>query len=344
MSTTPHGPRNLFGKLRWMGVLLSPLFLVLVASVLLPMRSRAWSTPAQEEGAAATHHIRTVFIILMENHNWTGDVRSLNIKGNPAAPYINGTLIPMSSYTNNYSNPPGNHPSLPNYLWLEAGTNFGILNDNDPSSNTQSTTFHLVDQVENAGLTWKAYEENIPGTNCPLVNTGPIDPDGDPLYAVRHDPVVYFDDVNGHLNPNSPRCIAHVRPFSELAQDLKDDTVASYNFITPNVCDDMHDNCAGNPIAHGDTWLSKHVPAILDSYAFQSAGVLFITWDEANNGDGPVPMIVLSPFAKGHGYTNQLLYTHGSTARTLQEIFGLTPLMRDAKRQQDLSDLFSQFP
>src|SRR5256885_3620186 len=36
------------------------------------------------------------------------------------------------------------HPSLPNYLWLEAGTNFGILDDNDPSSNHQSSTSHLV--------------------------------------------------------------------------------------------------------------------------------------------------------------------------------------------------------
>src|SRR5206468_5479195 len=35
--------------------------------------------------------------------------------------------------------PANMHPSLPNYLWLEAGTNFNILDDNDPSSNRQST-------------------------------------------------------------------------------------------------------------------------------------------------------------------------------------------------------------
>src|SRR5881628_3457840 len=73
--------------------------------------------------------VQTVFIILMENHNWA------DIKGSASAPYINNTLLPMSSYTTQYFNPPGIHPSLPNYLWLEAGTNFGISNDANPASN-----------------------------------------------------------------------------------------------------------------------------------------------------------------------------------------------------------------
>ena len=61
-------------------------------------------------------------------------------------------------------------------------------------------------------------------------------------------------------------------------------------------------------------------------------------------GPCPVGMIVLSPFAKGSGYSNQLLYTHGSTLRTVEEIFSLKPLLGDANNQQDLSDLFNVFP
>src|SRR5580700_2100588 len=99
----------------------------------------------------ATHHIRTVFLILMENHNWTGD-GNMDIKGNPAAPYINKTLLPMASHAGRYYNPPGNHPSLPNYLWLEAGTNFGIYDDNPPSQDHQGTHKHLVTQMEKAGI------------------------------------------------------------------------------------------------------------------------------------------------------------------------------------------------
>src|SRR5579884_3569636 len=45
---------------------------------------------------------RTVFLIVMENHNWSA------IFNNPSAPYINKTLLPMSSYAQQYYNPPGN--------------------------------------------------------------------------------------------------------------------------------------------------------------------------------------------------------------------------------------------
>jgi hypothetical protein len=290
----------------------------------------------------SSRHIRTVFVVLMENHNWTGD-GNMDIKGNPAAPYINKTLLPMASHAERYYNPPGNHPSLPNYLWLEAGTNFGIYDDNPPSQDHQGTHKHLVTQLDAAHISWKSYDENISGAVCPLVDGGGNDPNGNPYYGVRHDPFVYFDDVTNHLNPHSANCIKHVRPFTELARDLNSKKVASYNFITPNVCDDMHDSCAGDPIAHGDRWLARNIPTILKSSAYQQGGVIFIVWDEANSGDGPIGMILLSPFAKGHGYSNQLRYTHGSTLRTVQEIFGLKPFLAGAGTR-DLKDLFKVFP
>jgi len=55
-------------------------------------------------------------------------------------------------------------------------------------------------------------------------------------------------------------------------------------------------------------------------------------------------MIVLSNNAKGGGYSNTIQYTHSSTLRTLEEIFGLTPLLGDAANASDLSDLFKTFP
>jgi phosphatidylinositol-3-phosphatase len=303
----------------------------------------SWAAAPNGPLEAMPHHIQTVFIILMENHNWTGD-GNLDIKGNAQAPYINNTLLPMASHAEKYYNPPNLHPSLPNYLWLEAGTNFGILNDGLPSQNSQAGTQHLVTLLKNAGISWKAYQENSDGSSCPLVNEGPRDQSGSQLYAPKHDPFVYFDDVTGNQNPNSSYCIAHVRPYSELATDLQNNTVARYNFITPNLCDDMHDSCADGNIPNGDTWLSQNVPAILNSAAYQKGGALFITWDEADEGDGPIGMIVLSPFAKGGGYSNQIHYTHGSTLRTMQEIFDVMPFMGDAAKETDLWDLFQLFP
>jgi hypothetical protein len=51
-------------------------------------------------------------------------------------------------------------------------------------------------------------------------------------------------------------------------------------------------------------------------------------------------MIVLSPLAKGGGYHNTLHYTHSSTLRTLQKIFGAGPFLGGAATALDLSDLF----
>src|SRR5206468_3534531 len=255
---------------------------------------------------AQVDNVKTVFVVVMENHNWS------QFRGAANAPYINNTLLPQASHAEQYYNPPSLHPSI----------------------NHQSTTEHLVTQLKNAGISWKTYQEDISGTNCPLTSVN--------KYAPKHNPFVYFDDVTNTNDPNSAYCIAHVRPFTEMAADLQNNTVAQYVFITPNLCDDGHDSCApvSDPIRQTDNWLAANVPAILNSTAYQTGGALFITWDEGVGGDGPIGMIVLSPYAKGGGYSNSIHYTHGSLLRTVEEIFGVS-LLGDAAVQTDLSDLFS---
>jgi hypothetical protein len=276
--------------------------------------------------------VRTVFIIMMENHSWS------EIKGSPDAPYINSVLLPQASYCEEYHVPYSVHPSLPNYLWLEAGTNFGIFDDNDPPLDHQGTDAHLVTLLDRAGISWKAYQEDIGGTDVPLTSTN--------LYAVRHNPFVYFDDVTGTNNPSYPYGIAHIRPYAELAADLTNCTVARYDFITPNVCNDMHDPCypGYNSTRQGDDWLAREAPKILNSAAYQNGGALFIIWDEdESHGDFPIGLILLSPMARGGGYHNNIYHTHSSTLCTVQEIFGVTPLLADAANATDLSDLFLPF-
>ena len=298
-----------------------------------PHTSSRTTPDAPSRAPASGHALKTVFVIVMENHNWS------SIQGSSSAPYINHTLLPQASYALQYYNPPGNHPSEPNYLWLEAGANLGITNDNSPQINHRSTTRHLVTLLNDAGIPWKSYQEDISGSTCPLTAT-----EG---YVPRHNPMVLFDDVTNGNNPNSAYCIAHVRPYTELATDLQKNAVARYNFITPNICDDMHasSDCATpDSIKNGDTWLSHEVPKILDSQAYKDGGVLFIMWDEASKGDGPIGLIVLSPDAKGGGYTNKIHYTHSSLLRTIQEILNVTPFLGDAANATDLRDLFRVFP
>lgn len=274
---------------------------------------------------ATINGVKTVFLVLMENHDWS------TIIGNAFCPYINNTLLPMSSYCNQFYSPPGNHPSLPNYLWLVAGTNFGIRNDSPPSVNRQSTTNTLFHQLDAAGISWKAYQEDVNGITCPDADAYP--------YAVRHNPFVFFDSVRNNLN----YCTNHVRPFTELARDLTNNTVPRFVFITPNVTNDMHDTTPGSPSSRlqGDNWLAREMPKILTSQAYSNGGALIITFDEGSSQrDGPFGTIVLSARAKGGGYNNSIYYTHSSMLRTLQNIFDVRPYLGDAAFSNDLNDLF----
>src|SRR5436189_3516169 len=174
--------------------------------------------------AHATSHtnISTVFLILMENVSWPDIVGSTN------APYIKNVLVPQSSCATNMFIVSGTFGSLPQYLWLESGTNWGVTSDSsDPAAHHFATTNHLVIQLQNAGISWKAYQESISGTTCPTSSSG--------LYAAYHNPFVYFDDI--YLD--AANCTNHIRPYTELARDLSNNTVARYNFITPDLCNDM---------------------------------------------------------------------------------------------------------
>ena len=302
--------------------------------------------------------VKTVWVILMENHNWTGNNAGAafgapDLKGNPLAPYINGPLLQTSAHAERYFNPPGNHPSQPNYLWLEAGTNFGVVADTMPGQSPFNVDAkHLVRLLQDNGISWMAYAE--PDFGSPVFDVCPVD---FTFLDVEHLPFVYFTDVAG--NPpeaNSAECIAHVRPYYQLATDLADHTVAQYNFIVPNVCHDGHEGvspCAGTEPAdntqRSDAWLRQNVPLITQSDEYKEGGALFIIWDEAEDtdpfSDGPIGMFLLSPFAKGGGkkpYQNFIHYDHSSTLKTLQEIFGVTPLLGAAgnPKTKDLSDFF----
>jgi hypothetical protein len=286
------------------------------------------SLPFPAWGAQLTN-VQTVFLIVMENVSWSA------IEGNAAAPYINNTLLPMAAYCAEYYSPPGVASSLPDYLWLEGGTNFGITNGPEPASARISNTNHLVAMLQSAGISWKGYFEAISGTNCPLASSG--------LYAAYHNPFVYFNDVTGDAN----FCRSHLRPYAELAADLGNNTVARYNFIVPNLCNDMHNEndarCASaNRITTGDLWLATEIPKIMQSQSYANNGAILITWDESTLPAKQVPigMILISPLAKFGGYTSTNHYTHASTLRTMQDIFGARPLLAGAAAAAGLDDLF----
>src|ERR1051325_694651 len=130
----------------------------------------------------------SVFTIVMENHS-RGD-----ILGNGQAKYIN-ELAKSGAVANGYHDSYV-HPSEPNYLWMVAGENFGVLDDADPSSHPLDATSHIADQLELAGLSWKTYQESM-GDPCGVTSHG--------RYAAKHNPLVYFTDINGWEDRKSTR-------------------------------------------------------------------------------------------------------------------------------------------
>ena len=283
--------------------------------------------------ARASHAMKTVWIIVMENHDWD------SIKGSPSAPYINGTLLPMGAHAEHYASPYDIHPSEPNYIWLEAADDLQIRDNDDPAWNYRTTKNHLTRHLETAGVSWKSYQESITPGLCPIASSG--------RYGAKHNPMVFFDDVTDGRDPYSPHCLAHVRPYEELAGNLATGNVARYNFITPDLCSDMHDSvgCATpDQVGNGDAWLSREVPMIMASKEYQEGGVIFITWDESEGAeDEPIGLIALSKYAKP-GYAGMIKYNHSSLVRTVQDIFAIRPYMRDANNVAGLDDLFVAYP
>ncbi len=251
----------------------------------------------------------TVFTIVMENKSQS------DILGNKDAPFINSLASQntiAAGYRDNLV-----HPSEPNYLWMVAGENFGVLDDNDPVSHHIDSTSHIADQLEAAGLSWKEYAESM-GQPCGVTGQYPYEP--------KHNPFVYFNDINGWdgtaFHPEG-RCSQHVVDYSQFDADLQSKQLPKYVFITPNMIHDMHDGT----VADGDQWLSQEVPKILASDAFNNGGVLFLTWDEGGGypqSDDP-PMIVISPHAK-RGYVSQTAFNASSYLKTVQTILGLQTL------------------
>jgi hypothetical protein len=219
--------------------------------------------------------VKTVFVIALENTNWTQPQNPFSgsqqqIFQNPAAPFlnslvqgtakarINGVLTHISAqtayasaYHNVLATPTGAtglnsiHPSEPNYIWMEAGSNLGVYSNNQPyqayGGTNQSTSRHLCALLTAAGKTWRSYQEdiNLAGSGGSKTDT-PLPPQqwGVPLtnlygtsgaytnayngshqydYAAKHNPMLFFSDTNGgnDASPSNPMA-RHYAPLQQL--------------------------------------------------------------------------------------------------------------------------------
>jgi hypothetical protein len=305
--------------------------------------------PTNSLALRTLQQIKTVFVIALENHDWTQDPQNSwveQILGNPAAPYLNSLITPGNSnaaqvsYATKYYNVGQNvHPSEPSYIWSEAGTTFGVYTDDDPGTNSGNlfNAQHLTGQLNAAGIPWKSYQEDLEYTSSATVRSAGTRPSGTNIYngsteydySPKHNPMEFFTDTQNQ----------NVYPLTQLWTDLANHAVGRYNWITPDAYNEMHSYLPGgftyhgvlytddqSAIAAGDNCLSIIIPRIMASAAYQDHGVIILWMDETESTDDTnttIPEIIISPLAKGNAYASSVVMSHSSDLRTMDEIFGL---------------------
>ncbi len=369
-ATTPSGPAST-----------SPSTPASPSAASSPSSPASPSRSAAPTGATRLPTARHVFVVNLENKSYESTFRT----GSPA-PYLSTQLPAQGALLTQYYGIA--HNSLSNYLAQISGQG------PNPATQADCGTFArfvqtgwteprqalgngcvfpaqvptLVNQMEDEGLTWRGYMEDM-GTPCrhPTID-GPDTMHAAQVgdqYAVRHNPFVYFQAIS------ESSCRANVLDLGHLGPDLASvSTTPNLSYITPNLCHDGHDSpCVdGSPggLAGADAWLQQWVPRILASPAFRADGVLVVTFDEAEThkpggadaccgqttmpnaprsgisgpGGGRVGAVVLSPFVTP-GTTSDVPYNQFSLLRTVEDLFGLPPLGYAARAHAFGSDVWT---
>jgi phosphatidylinositol-3-phosphatase len=179
------------------------------------------------------------------------------------------------------------HPSLPNYIAMVSGDTQGITSD---CGDCNVDAANLVDQLERAGISWKAYMQGLPAACSDAHQAGD--------YAKKHDPFMYFDSVTG-----APGRCAKVVPFDQLEVDLAAGRLPRFVFISPDLAHDMHGAGEGGNddalVRAADDWLSTLYGKLAASAAWREDTRLVVTWHEGG-GDGGQPACCGGLGAGGH--------------------------------------------
>ena len=236
-----------------------------------------------------------------------------------------------------------------------------IYNDPFPAAPTQGIS--IADQLVQAGKSWKSYQENLPPYGADRVNNSdglvsdkvgtPSEPGMPKLYAVKHNPFVYFANVQNGSDPELS--LNRVVDFHQLYADLKSGRVPNYSLIAPNQCHDQHGRGSSemgtgcsvdqNAIAQGDAALNLLVQAIKSSRAWKEGNNAIVTvWDENDYSSLPNQVLVMvdTNYAPG-GKLSNLKYNHFSLLKTIEAGFGLGYINHAADLNVKLmTDLFGR--
>jgi phosphatidylinositol-3-phosphatase len=226
-----------------------------------------------------------------------------------STPYI-ADLASKYGLATNYSGI--THPSLPNYLAMTSGSTWGVTDDGWHPLPAGG----LGAQLDAAGMSWRAYMEGMTAGCYHNVNR----------YALKHNPFAYYGG----------QCPSQVVPFSQFASDMSG-AVPQFVWITPDLCNDGHD-CSNSVVS---SWLSQTVPVILNSDAWLSGGVLFITYDEGEDSANSVLTLVIRD--RQVNLRSSVAYNHYSLLASIEDLLGL-PRLGAAAPASPMTDLLATKP
>lgn len=157
------------------------------------------------------------------------------------------------------------HPSQPNYVAAVGGSTHGVWADWFFRIPRKYRT--LVDLLDDKGVSWSLYQEDMPYTGfqgdwvnqktganmviyfthslflLPIFKTSLLlliyiqSHINFPQYVRKHNPLMSYDSCT--MNPS---CLARSKNFTLFYQDLDNDTLPQWMFITPNMTNDGHDS------------------------------------------------------------------------------------------------------
>jgi phosphatidylinositol-3-phosphatase len=262
----------------------------------------AGGTGLRAAGKPASFTTKYVQVVMFENKSYD------EVIGSVKAPYITRLSQQWANMTQSFAI---RHPSEPNYVALFSGSTQDLKSDWCPR------TYYGVSlggQLLQAGISFRGYAESMPKDGFEGCQGTPDKLASGWLYKRKHNP--WADFVKIPLKDS----VVYTKPLSEPP--------ARFVWITPNMCNDMHD-CS---ISRGDAWASRNLPKLI-AWDAANDGILILTFDENDGSPGnQIPTIIMGNVNPGQ-YSQTI--NHYNVLRTIEDVFGVKPL-NEANKVEDI--------
>lgn len=210
------------------------------------------------------------------------------------------------------------HPSEPNYCTAAGGDTFGM--DDDEVHSIPANVSTIADLLDTKKIAWGEYMEGMPE---PGFEGKKYPQDGADNYVRKHNPLILFDSV-----ADSDERRSRIKDFDSFYDDLENESLPQYMFVTPNMTNDGHDT----NVTFSGAWTNRFLSELMENEYFMKDTLILLTFDESGNYTninkvysflvgGAVP-------EEMKGTEDDTFYTHYSVTASISANWGLPSLGR----------------